>query len=116
MQGDTREGDEVETFNDYPFDVQTDLVPEPDYLGDVKMSEDQLESAVQDIVPDRATVEASGRHTRTVAEADIHKASGEVHRITVSYDIYADEEHYRPGVGGWAVIVSCLDDLGLLAE
>jgi len=121
MQGDTRS--EVETYNDYPFDVRPEELPdEPDWMGQddehtVKMTKEQLERKVAELVPETVqTVTASGRHTRTVAEADIHKATDEVHHITVSYDIYSDECHYIPGVGGWAVIVACLDNLGLLAE
>lgn len=118
MQGDARS--EVETYNEYNFPIEPDQLPdEPDWVGQddehtVKMVPEQLERKVAELVPDDAEVTASKRHTRTVGEANIHKRTGEVQSITVSYDIYADECHYRPGVGGWTVIMACLDHIGVL--
>jgi hypothetical protein len=108
MKGSTQEA--VETSNEYPFPV-TEVEPDrPDRL----YTEDQFKWAIEAIVPDTADVIVSSRMTRTVADVEKHRPSGDVTEVKVSYKIFDDEEVLRDA--GWEVIVSCLDDLDALAE
>ena len=110
MTGDTQA--DVETLNDYSFAVTPTDIERPNNL----YTESQFRQAIEAIVPDEADVVVSSRMTRRVAEVEKHRVHGTVSEVKVSYRIFDDEENRYSAGNGWEVVVSCLADLGGLAE
>ena len=100
----------MKTINSYEFPVldPEDVPPEPDKL----FVEDQLAAAIRNITGvDNVVV--TGRFSRTVVRVDRDR-SGEPIEIKVSWDVFADENRFNPGVGGWVVVCSSLINMGLV--
>ena len=104
--------EEVETLNDYNHPVTETDIERPNNL----FTQSQFKQAVEQIVPDGVEVTVSDRMTRTVASVTKRNVTDEVVAVQVSFRIFDDEENRYTAGNGWEVVVSCLDDLGALAE
>lgn len=101
---------QVKTLNEYNYPVRPTAIDRPNNLH----TEHQLQVAVESVLPDGVDVTTSTRMTHTVAEATFDGRTDELQSVTVSFRIFDDEENRYSAGNGWEVVVSCLDDIGVL--
>ena len=101
----------MNTLNDYNFRIvlEDELPEEPERL----FTKNQLRTAIREVTGADDVV-VTGQFSRSVTKVRKHRVTHEPDEIKVSWDVFADENRYDPGVGGWVVIMSSLKSHGLL--